>query len=148
MDWNGNGWRHKRSRLAASILTTSLPRWHVPRWLPSSICLRKRPRSLWCHFLLWRSSMRMKGKMSQLPMDITKNKYGLSLVQAVTYCLIFTNPLHLTMRTVYYDRDCALFLLEPRTICNPKLPMNAQKCIKQNLYKATTVLHSPLTLIR
>ena len=30
--WNGIGWRHKRSRFAASILTTSVPppRWIVP----------------------------------------------------------------------------------------------------------------------
>ena len=32
---------------------------------PSNICLRKRPRSLWCHFQLWRSSVRLKGKGSR-----------------------------------------------------------------------------------
>ena len=142
--WNGIGWRHKRSRLAASILTTSVPppRWVVP---PVSVSESVQGASgviFYCDGQVWYWRGRAVERCHTIIYGRQKNINN-GLVQAVTYCLICTSPLHVTMRTVYYDRDCALFLLEPGTICNPKLPMNDQKCIKQNLYKATTVIHSP-----
>ena len=74
--WNGIGRRNKRSRLAASILKNNGATTKMT--CPSSICPRMRLKSLWCHFQLWRSSVRLKGKgsrkMAQLLMDVRKKE--------------------------------------------------------------------------